>query len=55
MTTAHDESMLLVMAEAIAAVCKDVHRYPGEPAASFITDLFFIAADPADHILEATS
>lgn len=56
MTTAPvTESMLLVMAETIAAACTDVTRWSGEPAAHFIMDMFFIAADPNPDFVDVTS
>ena len=56
MTTAHEEGpMLLVMAETIAASFTDVTRYEGEPAAHFIEDMFWLAADPNPDFLVVTS
>jgi len=48
-------SMLLVMAETIAAAFTDVTRLPGEPAAHFIEDMFWLAADPNPDFLVVTS
>ena len=49
------ESMLLVMADAIAAEFHGVRRWTGEPAAHFVEDMFWLAADPNPDFLVVKS